>query len=129
MYSKLNLKTRNVFEGWVLHDWIVDSFYWGCLNFSQRCPNVVHNVKSGWFGRRTLRVFLSSCLLIKMETREDCFNWLDFDVIMVILMCLGDPADFIRVSSLSRFWYNFGELKRFICISISTHVLCFFRRV
>lgn len=42
-----------------------------------------------------------------METREDCFNWLDFDVIMVILMCLGDPADFIRVSSLSRFWYNF----------------------
>ncbi|XP_058008347.1 F-box protein At4g00755 isoform X2 [Hevea brasiliensis] len=42
-----------------------------------------------------------------METRVDFFSWLDYDMLMRILMCLEDPSDLVRVSSVSRSWREF----------------------
>lgn len=49
------------------------------------------------------------CKLLKMETYVDFFNWLDHDTLMRILICLEDPSDLVRVSSVSRSWREFGE--------------------
>ncbi|EEF50465.1 F-box protein At4g00755 [Ricinus communis] len=42
-----------------------------------------------------------------METGMDFFSWLDYDTVMRILMCLEDPSDLVRVSSVSRSWRHF----------------------
>lgn len=47
--------------------------------------------------------------LLEMETCVDFFSWLDYDMLMRILMCLEDPSDLVRVSSVSRSWREFGE--------------------
>ncbi|KAJ7962310.1 F-box protein [Quillaja saponaria] len=42
-----------------------------------------------------------------MGSSMDFFKWLDPDMSMKILMCLDDPSDLVRVSSVSRFWRHF----------------------
>lgn len=42
-----------------------------------------------------------------MESCIDFLQWLDVDMSLNILMCLDDPSDLIRASSVSRFWQNF----------------------
>ncbi|KAJ7951073.1 F-box protein [Quillaja saponaria] len=49
-----------------------------------------------------------------MGSSMDFFNWLDPDMSIKILMCLDDPADFVRVSSVSRSW----------CHSVIVNGLC-----
>lgn len=56
MCSKLNFKTRRMFEGWILHDGNVESSCWCCFNFSKWCPYFAHNLHSGWF-RGALRIW------------------------------------------------------------------------
>ena len=41
----------------------------------------------------------------------DFMNWLDLDMSVKLLMHLKDPSDLARVSSVSRSWRDFGELK------------------
>ncbi|CAI0425268.1 unnamed protein product [Linum tenue] len=56
-----------------------------------------------------------------MESRMDFFNWLDYDALMKILLCLDDPADLVRVSSVSRSWRHFvvtNGLSRQLCIKM-----------
>lgn len=45
-----------------------------------------------------------------MAIRFDFMNWVEYDMSMKILMCLEDPSDLVRASSVSRFWRHFGEL-------------------
>ncbi|PSS24347.1 F-box protein [Actinidia chinensis var. chinensis] len=42
-----------------------------------------------------------------METRTDFLQWLQFDMVLKILMSLDDPCDLIRASVLSRCWHHF----------------------
>ncbi|PSS13972.1 F-box protein [Actinidia chinensis var. chinensis] len=42
-----------------------------------------------------------------METRTDFLQWLQFDMVLKILMSLDDPRDLIRASVLSRYWRHF----------------------
>ncbi|WCJ23146.1 F-box family protein [Euphorbia peplus] len=42
-----------------------------------------------------------------MERYIDFFNWLDYDTSLKVLMCLEDPSDLVRVSSVSRSWRHF----------------------
>ncbi|CAN1157542.1 F-box protein At4g00755 [Linum perenne] len=54
-----------------------------------------------------------------METRSDFFNWLDYDALMYIFMCLDDPADLVRASSVSRTWRHFvvtNGLCKLLCL-------------
>lgn len=55
--------------------------------------------------------------LLEMETCVDFFSWLDYDMLMRILMCLEDPSDLVRVSSVSRSWREFGEWLYCSCTS------------
>jgi len=48
-----------------------------------------------------------------MEVCIDFLNWLDPDISVQILMYLEDPSDLVHVSSVSRSWRDFGELKQF----------------
>jgi hypothetical protein len=52
----------------------------------------------------------------KMEIRMDFLDWLDHDTSMKILRCLEDPADLVRVSSVSRSWRHFGEYLVLFCL-------------
>ena len=52
----------------------------------------------------------------------DFLNCLDLDMSVQILMYLKDPSDLVRVSSVSRSWRDFGELKHFTCVH-----LCFLK--
>ncbi|XP_021613321.1 F-box protein At4g00755 isoform X2 [Manihot esculenta] len=67
-----------------------------------------------------------------METYVDFFNWLDHDTLMRILICLEDPSDLVRVSSVSRSWREFVIvnglckqlcLRRFPCLHRVDHVI------
>ncbi|KAJ7951079.1 F-box protein [Quillaja saponaria] len=42
-----------------------------------------------------------------MGSSMDFLNWLDPDMSIKIFMCLDDPADLVRVSSVSRSWRRF----------------------
>ncbi|KAK9273880.1 hypothetical protein L1049_018692 [Liquidambar formosana] len=42
-----------------------------------------------------------------METCMDFLNWLERDMAIKILMCLDDPSDLVRVSTVSRSWHDF----------------------
>ncbi|GFY92616.1 F-box family protein [Actinidia rufa] len=42
-----------------------------------------------------------------METQTDFLQWLQFDMVLKILMSLDDPCDLIRASVLSRCWHHF----------------------
>ncbi|CAI0471951.1 unnamed protein product [Linum tenue] len=61
----------------------------------------------------------SSTISSAMGSGMDFFNWLDYDVLMKILLCLDDPADLVRVSSVSRTWRHFvvtNGLSRQLCV-------------
>ena len=48
----------------------------------------------------------------------DFMNWLDLDMSVKLLMHLKDPSDLARVSSVSRSWRDFGELKHVTCVHL-----------
>uniref|UniRef100_A0A6N2L8T3 F-box domain-containing protein n=1 Tax=Salix viminalis TaxID=40686 RepID=A0A6N2L8T3_SALVM len=61
-----------------------------------------------------------------MEIRMDFLNWLDHDTSMKILGCLQDPADLVRVSSVSRSWRHFviaNGLCKQLCLRMFPHFL------
>ncbi|KAH8516749.1 hypothetical protein H0E87_004922 [Populus deltoides] len=61
-----------------------------------------------------------------MEIRMDFLDWLDHDTSMKILRCLEDPADLVRVSSVSRSWRHFviaNGLCKQLCLRMFPHFL------
>jgi hypothetical protein len=50
----------------------------------------------------------------------DFLDWLDHDTSMKILRCLEDPADLVRVSSVSRSWRHFGKYLVFILFRLNS---------
>lgn len=40
---------------------------------------------------------------------NDFIRWLGRDMSIKILMCLEDPSDLVRVSTVSRLWRQFGK--------------------
>lgn len=67
-------------------------------------------MKSGFEARRGTRVLLKS---LDMGLCMDFLNWLEPDMSIQVLTCLDDPTDLVRISSVSRSWRHFGELKQF----------------
>lgn len=55
--------------------------------------------------------------MLKMESGVDFVNTLEYDMSLKILMCLEDPSDIVRASSVSRSWRHFGELIS-VCVLI-----------
>ena len=50
-----------------------------------------------------------------MGTCFDILDYLEPDVFLKILTSLEDPADLVRIGTLSQSWRHFSELELFIC--------------
>lgn len=53
--------------------------------------------------------------LLDMGTCFDILDYLEPDVFLKILTSLEDPADLVRIGTLSQSWRHFSELELFIC--------------
>jgi len=66
----------------------------------------------------------NSKAVVKMESDWDLLQALDPDVSTKILMCLDDPADIVRASSVSRSWRDFGKCLVGLSMLILIKVQC-----
>jgi len=98
--------------------------YWNVLELLMLFNEVVSNALSFfffwisfWGSKKESTVLLVNWFKsFKMEIRMDFLDWLDHDTSMKILRCLEDPADLVRVSSVSRSWRHFGEYLVLFCL-------------
>ena len=64
-------------------------------------------------------------IMVELELVEDSgdfIRWLGADMSIKILMCLDNPADLVRASTVSSSWRRFGEFITF-CIIITFHII------
>jgi hypothetical protein len=45
----------------------------------------------------------------EVKSKMDFIQWLGLDMSIKVLSYLDDPCDLVRVSSVSRSWYQFGK--------------------
>ena len=61
---------------------------------------------------------------------NDFMDWLGPDMSIKVLMCLEDPSDLVRASTVSKSWRQFGKLVELntsfvkIYLDVSVHIIC-----